>query len=400
MNEILDALIIGGGPAGATAAILLARAGWSVAVVERKSFPRRKVCGEYLSATNLPLLQILGVADVFRNLAGPDVCRVGLFAGDSVTTALLPLVHGKAAGWGRALSREHLDTMLLARACKSGASVYQPSTALRIAKANEIFACQIRGGDSADSRTLRARIIVSAHGSWEPGKLPTQSARLSNSPSDLLGFKAHFRDSNLADGLMPLLAFPGGYGGMVHCENGKVSLSCCIRRDVLTQLRTIDPADAGEVVFEHILKSCRGVRESLSGADREGSWLSAGPIRPGIRIGAPPGIFRIGNAAGEAHPVVAEGISMAMQSAWLLSSRLIAWRRAGAVHSSLSQVSGDYTDAWRRSFASRIHASRAIARWAMSPSMFRPTLPLLRTFPQILSWGARVSGKTRLVVTS
>ena len=48
-----DALVVGGGPAGATAAILLAQAGWRVAVVEKKPFPRRKVCGEFISAHQL-----------------------------------------------------------------------------------------------------------------------------------------------------------------------------------------------------------------------------------------------------------------------------------------------------------------------------------------------------------
>jgi menaquinone-9 beta-reductase len=56
-----DALIVGGGPAGATAAILLAQTGWRVAVAEKKPFPRRKVCGEFVSATSWPLLRELWV---------------------------------------------------------------------------------------------------------------------------------------------------------------------------------------------------------------------------------------------------------------------------------------------------------------------------------------------------
>src|SRR5262245_14089568 len=51
-----DALIVGAGPAGSAAALLLARAGWSVALIEKAEFPRRKVCGEFISATSLPLL--------------------------------------------------------------------------------------------------------------------------------------------------------------------------------------------------------------------------------------------------------------------------------------------------------------------------------------------------------
>src|SRR5260370_41391518 len=70
-STLMDALIIGGGPAGSTAALLLAKAGWSVGLVEKSRFPRRKVCGEFLSATNLPLLRHLGVADSFRKWAGP-----------------------------------------------------------------------------------------------------------------------------------------------------------------------------------------------------------------------------------------------------------------------------------------------------------------------------------------
>ena len=50
-----DAIVIGGGPAGATAALLLSRAGWSVTVIEKDVYPRGKVCGEFISAASMRL---------------------------------------------------------------------------------------------------------------------------------------------------------------------------------------------------------------------------------------------------------------------------------------------------------------------------------------------------------
>ena len=57
MRTDYDAIVVGGGPSGATAAALLAKAGWRVAVVEKAPFPRRKVCGEFISETTWPLLR-------------------------------------------------------------------------------------------------------------------------------------------------------------------------------------------------------------------------------------------------------------------------------------------------------------------------------------------------------
>src|SRR5215471_14610813 len=73
-----DALVIGAGPAGAVAARLLAKAGWHVALVEKAGFPRRKVCGEFISAATLPILEACGIGDAFFANAGPPVARVGI----------------------------------------------------------------------------------------------------------------------------------------------------------------------------------------------------------------------------------------------------------------------------------------------------------------------------------
>ena len=359
-----DAMVVGAGPAGGTAALRLAGAGLSVVVVEKAAFPRRKVCGEYVSATTWPLLRALGIGDRLAALAGPQVRRVGLFARDACVEAPMP-----SAGddWGRAVGRHHLDTLLVEAAARAGAEVRQPAT----------------GGHE----DIEARIRIDARGSWERG---TAGGRHPPRASDLLGFKARFAGARLAPGLMPLVLFPGGYGGLVHSDSEVVSFSCCIRRDRLRMIRA-GHATAGEAVQAHAMRHCRGVHDTLVGATREGAWLAAGPIRPGMRTLFDEGTFAVGNAAGEAHPLVAEGISMAIQSSWLLADALTA--AGGLGDRQLASASRAYARAWRAQFAPRIRAAGAFAALTLSPVSGPLAIALLRHLPAALTLGAAWSGK-------
>jgi flavin-dependent dehydrogenase len=104
------------------------------------------------------------------------------------------------------------------------------------------------------------------------------------------------------------------------------------------------------------------------------------------------GFFRLGNAAGEAHQVVAEGIAMALQSAQLLCGALTARRNGGMTFASAQSAGRDYAAACRREFAFRIRAAAVFARLAMSPKA-TALLPLIAAFPQLLNWAAQPSGK-------
>ncbi|MCC6982137.1 MAG: NAD(P)/FAD-dependent oxidoreductase [Bauldia sp.] len=388
-----DAVIIGGGPAGGTVAILLARAGWRVALVEKTPFPRRKVCGEFVSATSLALLDALGVGAAFRSLAGPEVREVGLFAGQSTLAAPMPRGQGVTAEGGRAVGRHHLDLLLLEAAREAGAVIHQPWSAVAVERRERESIVTLAAKDAREE--LHARIVIAAHGSWEPAAF-LMDERPAHRGADLLAFKARFFGSRLTPGLMPLLAFPGGYGGMVHTDGGATSLSCCIRRDTLQRARAESPGlSAAEAVLAHIVEHTAGVREALAGASLDGHWLAAGPIRPGIRPRFAGGVFRVGNLAGEAHPIIAEGISMAMQSSWLLANALT--REAfdpGRVEAAARRYSGD----WRRSFATRIRAAALFAAVAARRHAPAAIVPVARRLPGLITLGADLSGKTRQIV--
>jgi len=141
------------------------------------------------------------------------------------------------------------------------------------------------------------------------------------------------------------------------------------------------------------------MREALDGATMDGTILSVGPIRPGIRKPYRDGIFVVGNAAGEAHPIVAEGISMSMQAAWLLSESLIACGNKKFSQRELDEIGRDYSALWKKNFAPRIRAAACFAHLAMRPATANFIVPAIKLFPQTLTLGARWSGKTNQVVT-
>src|ERR1700722_10808053 len=274
-----DVLVIGAGPAGASTAILLKLAGWRVILVEKSSYPRQKVCGECLSAASLAVLGQLGVGAAVQDRAGPELHQVGWMSGDSALIANLPPCCDGPYRYGRALGRDRLDAILVNRAIELGVILIQPGKVRSVRGELGDFECHIelgardyaQPGRLQESVIRRVPIVVDAHGSWETG--PKDGTRLtSRMPrlgSDLFGFKASFADATLPPGLLPVLSFRGGYGGLVMAEKRRLTLAGCIRRDTLAAWRARLPGTSAGAAFEMYLRaSCRGVREALAGALR------------------------------------------------------------------------------------------------------------------------------------
>lgn len=392
MRTDFDVIIIGAGPAGSSAAILLARAGWSVALIEKQRFPRRKVCGECIAASNIPLLEALGIGPAFEADAGPELRKVALMRGDNKIVADLPAASHEKYHWGRALGRETLDTLLLEQARSAGAEVLQPWVVETIDGKAGDWRCKVRAMDSAATLNLQAPVAIDAHGSWEAlsSNRPRQSQ--ARKPSDLFAFKANFLNASLEDSLLPILLFDGGYGGMVVADGGVTTVACCIRRDHLKEYRRASPGlRVGDMIEAMLKRECGGVNAALHGATREGSWIAVGPLNPGIRLRVDDNLFRIGNAAGEAHPIIGEGMSMALQSAWLLCVHLLnakkndkAWQR---------EVGRRYATQWRQQFVPRMRLAAMFAHMAMRPASAASLMALASIWPGLLTLGARLGGK-------
>ncbi|MEO5883415.1 MAG: FAD-dependent oxidoreductase [Caldimonas sp.] len=403
MSDPFDVAIVGAGPAGSSAAILLARAGWSVALIERQRFPRRKVCGECIAASNLALLDALGVGVEVDRLAGAELRRVALLHGQGSVVAALPPADAPGRRFGRALGREQLDTLLVRQAALAGTTLFQPWALQAIEGGAGSFRLRLRSSrEEGGENVVEAALVVAAHGSWEPLPFERAVRREQRRPSDLFAFKANFRGSAIEPDLLPVLSFAGGYGGMVVADDGIATLAGCIREDRLGRDREVHPGARAGDVFEAILRrECAGVAVALAGAEREGPWLATGPIRPGVRLGQGDGIFRIGNAAGEAHPIVGEGISMAIQSAFVLAAVLGPKRRwpvdARGAAAAQAALLSEYEARWRRRFVRRLRIAAAFAHLAMRPWAAATAWPVVRAWPGLLTHGARLSGKTGCV---
>lgn len=394
-----DAIIIGGGPAGSTTGLLLARAGWSVALVERQRFPRAKVCGEFVSAPSLQLLHELGIDESLIQSAGPEVRSLGLFVGGKSVVTEMPHAQTPGYPWGRAVPRERLDLLLLTEAANAGAEIRQPWSLAEVSKKNNSFYCTIRSKESGEIDRLSSRLVIAAQGSCGH-RSPLQQRELSPRASDLFAFKARFRNCDLSPDLMPLVMFPGGYGGMVYTDQNRTSFSFCIRRNILEQCRHRCPnRKAAEAAFAYIRQSSAVVSQVFAQASLEGQWYSIGPLRPGVQAcGCGGGIFFVGNAAGEAHPIIADGINMAIQSAWILCQLLASTAPSELGNQALTIISRLYAKQWMREFGPRIRSGSLFATIAMSSKNMWGGI-LCERLPRLLQLGAILSGKTRSTIT-
>ena len=163
MNSEYDAIVVGGGPAGAATAIGLAQRGYQTALLDRARFPRDKACGEFLTPQACHLLQNLGVWNDVLAAGARPVAATTLIAPNGTTLRHEP-ANGKPAG--STIRRVVLDAVLLAAARHFGVDVEEGFAVRNLVRGEHNAVCGISGQNAdGEPKILTARLVIGADGS-------------------------------------------------------------------------------------------------------------------------------------------------------------------------------------------------------------------------------------------
>ena len=317
-DPAIDVIVAGGGLAGPAAAILLARAGRSVTLIEREREPRHKVCGEFLSAEALALLRDLGVSPAA--LGAVPIRGVRLCSARKTTEAELPFP-------AMSLTRGRLDEALLAIAETTGVRVLRGLTVDRLEQREGHWHAQL-----SDGRTLSAPDAVLA-----TGKHDLRGYRRPPGPQrDLVGLKMYWRlappQAAALGNRVELLLYPGGYAGLQPVENGAANLCCLVERNALARLGGWDG------LLRHMRAHCPALAQQLDGAipllDRP---LAIAPIPYGYVRRHAPGerLWAVGDQAAVIPSFTGDGMSIALYSGRCAAQALLAGDPAQAFQQAL-----------------------------------------------------------------
>jgi len=353
VNHRWDAIVAGAGPAGAATALLLARAGARILLLDRARFPRHKPCSEYLSPGTTALLARLGNG-VLAAVEGASPARI---------SGMKVVAPGGAAMCGRfggapsfALPRATFDAILLRAAERAGAVVRESTTVEDLVWDRGAVAGVITRSGNVRRATCNARIVVGADG------LRSVVARrlglVRSSAPRRVAFTAHVADVAGVDGVGELHVGrpPHGYVGLGPVGGGVTTVALVLP---LRTVRASGRTYGGPAGFFAALERFPGLAGRFDPRRLVRGVMATGPFAQWARtpIAAKGGALLVGDAADFFDPFTGQGIYAALRGAELAASCLLPALARGVL---TAAALVPYVRARRREFAGKWALERLI----------------------------------------
>jgi menaquinone-9 beta-reductase len=332
-------IIIGGGLAGLLASVQLAHAGVPCTVIEKKSYPFHRVCGEYISNEAAPFLKSLGV---YPHEFSPPVIKRFQLSSISGYNCTIPLDLG---GFG--ISRYTFDNFLFQKATKLGVEFLLNTEVEEVQFSEDKFEVKIK------NKTLIADIVIGSFG--KRSKLDIHLNRsFINKRSPFVGVKYHVKANHPHD-LIALHNFVGGYCGMSNIEDGKTNVCYLTHRDNIKKYGNIKTMEK-EILFKNpLLKKIFTTSEFLFKKPEvinEISFETKAPVENHILM--------VGDAAGMITPLCGNGMAMAMHASKIASLLIIKF--CIEKNYTRAELEKNYTSHWKKTFSQRLWNGRKVQR--------------------------------------
>jgi flavin-dependent dehydrogenase len=363
-----DIAVIGAGVAGSTAAALLAQRGLRVILIDKGSYPRQKVCGEFLSPEAVDVLRRVGVWPQIEEYHPPCIIGFTLTAGSRETRHKL-----SAPGYG--VSRWMLDHALWEHARRAGVTTQDRCTVTQVTGDFHHGFCLTVQQAGKSMPPIRARAVLCAAGrQWQPRGQP--NTLVDGERSRFVGLKAHFQGVSL-DRHVELHTIRHGYCGMVEVTGGVTNVCCWMEAAALRR--------AGGMPHQFLcsaLAENSALRLRLQRAEQVGTlWTTTSFIygRPVAPVASD--LWNIGDCAAMVAPLTGDGMGMGLRAAELAATMMLAVFWQG---SPWDQVTAEYARRWQREFLPRLRWGRGLEATLLQPRLAALACVALHRVPSLM----------------
>ncbi len=332
MPESVDVIVIGGGPAGSTAAALLARAGRRVAVYEKERFPRFHI-GESLLPFNVDLFERLGVSS---RMEGQYIEKWGarLISSDGSVARYIEFANGMDGDHPMAYQvlRSRFDEMLLRNAQSAGAEVHEGCSVTE-ATASARDGCEVTVRDASGSTTTRrGRFLLDASGR-DAFLASRRRLRRMNDGLRKAAVFAHYEGVPRAEGRCAgdiiLIVLRDGWFWMIPLAGGRTSVGLVMDGETW-RVNRVNDRMTPEAFLDEAIRSCPAAAARMRAATRVSEVWAASDWSYKCKEIAGDGYLLLGDAAAFIDPIFSTGVYLAMSSGAMAADTLNALFSRGA----------------------------------------------------------------------